>query len=772
MELDLEQNVCTVIYGENLDNDRQKNNGSGKSSIVEAIVFGITGDSAKKAPSMNDIINDFAEEMSATLTFVNDYDKTRFVVEREVSRDGGQRITCKKYNSADEEIEEDKTVQPSVLDYNRFILEELGVTKDELYTCYILNNSRFKSFFQASDKEKKEIINNFSNGVLVDQAVEKLDIDIEKATEELSAINDNALKESSAVQALEEQILAAEEKSLNAEEDRKKRIAELERNIADERAAIRQREEQITNANDRLGQFKEACDWLSDLEESDADMQTANKRIADKFSVLRLSLDKDYTALLEDKKAEIARMEKDACDDQAKMLQASETIQSLTRECAGLRADYDKVQEDCDSQDAENSEQIKKLEATLEQIAKDAEKDQEDLAANARSLKAVQMDIHKLEAQMNGAVECPVCGAKFALDTKADVKEIASQLEAAMAKSKDIDGKISQIKEYIKEDEEDEAKIRGDIKGCLADREVARKRVQSVLADLNGCQRRLRGVEDEYSSIKARWSVWEDKKNKVVSAINSIRDTMFFDARQVIDAAAAKGHAFIDGQKSAISASNGIIDTLKKTIETVRSSRVEDVVANLKKGRKEHLSVLEKVKEEQVRAQGALSLLTGQKDFFIRFKSHLANKKIDAISEQVNSFLEQIGSDMRIELSGFKVLKSKKVREKITMTILRDGVDGGAFEKFSGGERARIILAGILAMRHLTNINCENGKGLDFLILDEILDASDHSGLMSYAETLTNLGITTLLITQGAVTESYPHQLLVQKELGVSHTMK
>lgn len=102
------------------------------------------------------------------------------------------------------------------------------------------------------------------------------------------------------------------------------------------------------------------------------------------------------------------------------------------------------------------------------------------------------------------------------------------------------------------------------------------------------------------------------------------------------------------------------------------------------------------------------------------------------------------------------------------MTILRDGVDGGAFEKFSGGERARIILAGILAMRHLTNMNCDNSKGLDFLILDEILDASDYSGLMSYAETLTNLGITTLLITQGSVSESYPHQLIVRKEQGFS----
>lgn len=37
-----------------------------------------------------------------------------------------------------------------------------------------MSKFKFQDFLSSSDREKKEIINRFSNGVLVDQAIEKL----------------------------------------------------------------------------------------------------------------------------------------------------------------------------------------------------------------------------------------------------------------------------------------------------------------------------------------------------------------------------------------------------------------------------------------------------------------------------------------------------------------------------------------------------------------------------------------------------------------------
>lgn len=112
----------------------------------------------------------------------------------------------------------------------------------------------------------------------------------------------------------------------------------------------------------------------------------------------------------------------------------------------------------------------------------------------------------------------------------------------------------------------------------------------------------------------------------------------------------------------------------------------------------------------------------------MQFKTYLANTKIEALSRITNEFLQDIGSDIRIRFDGYTVLKSGKVREKISISLLRDGMDCGSFGKFSAGEAARVNLATILAMQKLVNSNCDGDKGLDLLVLDEILEAVDEAG--------------------------------------------
>ena len=157
-----------------------------------------------------------------------------------------------------------------------------------------------------------------------------------------------------------------------------------------------------------------------------------------------------------------------------------------------------------------------------------------------------------------------------------------------------------------------------------------------------------------------------------------------------------------------------------------------------------------------------------QEQRFSQFKSYLANTKIKALSQITNEFLESIGSDIRIQFSGYTVLKTGKVREKISVSLVRDGVDCGSFGKFSEGEKARVNLSSILAMQKLVNSNCEDGKGLDLLVLDEILAAVDEEGNMKMFQSLNKLGITALVVSHGHVSESYPHTLVIRKEHGES----
>ena len=100
---------------------------------------------------------------------------------------------------------------------------------------------------------------------------------------------------------------------------------------------------------------------------------------------------------------------------------------------------------------------------------------------------------------------------------------------------------------------------------------------------------------------------------------------------------------------------------------------------------------------------------------------------------------------------------------------MRSGRDCGSFDKFSEGEKCRVNLATILAMQKLVNGNCEEDKGLNLIVLDEILSPVDEDGLASMFGVLNKSGITTLVISHGNISESYPYKLIIHKKNGQSY---
>ena len=217
-----------------------------------------------------------------------------------------------------------------------------------------------------------------------------------------------------------------------------------------------------------------------------------------------------------------------------------------------------------------------------------------------------------------------------------------------------------------------------------------------------------------------------------------------------------------------IRAGEGSIEMLEKTIGEIRNNTEADIIASLKSSLKEFRQKSSLVFEKKTRIENELHTLEEQEQHFVMFKTYLANTKIEALSKITNEFLEDIGSDIRIKFSGYTVLKTGKVREKISVSLVRSGLDCGSFGKFSEGEAARVNLATILAMQKLVNSNCDVDKGLDLLVLDEILEAVDEEGLAHMFEALNRIGITSLIVSHGNIAESYPHKIKIIKENGES----
>ena len=125
----LNQGVTTLIFGNNLDNDSQGSNGSGKSALLEGISLALTGETLRKVKG-DEIINDESDEAVVEAMFYNTMSGVDFLVTRILSRKNPQKITCQIFQNG-EEIVTDETAQSSVAEYNKYILDKIGLSKGD-----------------------------------------------------------------------------------------------------------------------------------------------------------------------------------------------------------------------------------------------------------------------------------------------------------------------------------------------------------------------------------------------------------------------------------------------------------------------------------------------------------------------------------------------------------------------------------------------------------------------------------------------------------------
>ena len=232
----LNQGVATLVFGNNLDNDSQRSNGSGKSALIECIAIGITGAPLRKVKN-EEIINDAADECSIHLQFFNDTSDEVFTILRRILRKGGTIVEC-QIERGGRMVTTDEAVCPSVDAYNRYILEKLGITKDELYNNFLLSRHKYQDFLSSSDKDKKEIINRFSNASLVDVAIEKILEDKKPVEEALHKAELEVAGLDGRVEMLTEQIRKEEDSAGEKARTKKQRLSDMEKSIGEKRTLI------------------------------------------------------------------------------------------------------------------------------------------------------------------------------------------------------------------------------------------------------------------------------------------------------------------------------------------------------------------------------------------------------------------------------------------------------------------------------------------------------------------------------------------------------
>lgn len=750
LDYTLQQGVTTLIFGHNTDNENQKSNGSGKSTLIEAIALGITGSPLRKVRS-EEIINDSAENCYVQLRLINRVTAMGLIIEREIYRKGTSAVRCTlRYDRTEEEV-----VQASVDAYNKYILDRLGITRDELFSSFILSKHRYQDFLSSSDKDKKEIINRFSNGILVDLAIEQVEADLEPVRAKLREADLELSGFDGRIEMLREQIRAEEDGRREKERSKQEKIDGIQDTIARKRALIRDCEAGIGFQKALMDMAAGIDRQLQQIEDSDAPLGECMVQVKQIMKPLPECSITDWTQIVATKNRQIA-------DARTEIDKWTQIIANTGQKIARAQADLMALQ--CEyrmfTQDTEGKEGDLKAEMqSLSQRLSSAAAAQQELKKRRRSISAA---VETLNAKLAGTVTCPACRHEFLVsDKEFDVERAKRELERQRADLQDVGDSLCNSEQEAEQVEQMMTHLRNECRTLTDFREQWKDRlakgeraVQAAQYEMEGARFNIKRVQD---FVAAR-----------SQEVEQMRRSLFDEAYQSIDAAKRTGERTIAEFDEQISAAHSSIDTLQQTFTELETSSASQLIDSLKSSLRSYRKKSADVLEDKNALESRVRALTTQIQVFNQFRTHLANTKINALSAMMNQVLTDLGSDLRITLSGYTQLKSGTIREKISVSVIRDGMDCGSLGKFSEGERMRINLSSIIAMQRLVNGNCDEGKGLDLLVIDELGDSLDETGLASTFAAINKLGLTALVVSHGLTNEGYPYKLHIIKEHGES----
>ena len=750
----LQQGVTTLIFGNNKDNDSQQSNGAGKSALLECIAVGLTGSPLRKIRT-EEIINDSAEQCRIILHLANDASNEELIIARSIPRKGASTVACKLYRGG-ELVTTDEAVQHSVDAYNKYILEKLGITREELLNNFILSKYRYEDFLSSSDKEKKEIINRFSNGILVDEAIARVEEDIEPLSSEQQKIDLELAGIDGRIEMLQEQIAkevaAGEERGRN----RETRIAELEEAIASKREYIRTHKEALTGIDATIAEVDKADKELQALESSDTSLEECLKAIDAVMTLLPDARRTDWNHTLKLKKEDLLLAQSSLENLDASVNHAEAVLKEKYDAFEKFKIQYTDFVTQYGDKCEEYSTRLQEIDKTLRNLASRLEE-------LRRKRRVISAGIDELSNKLAGSITCPKCGHEFLVaQPQFDIEAGTKELRLRQQQLSEINGNIEAEQNSSEEAEMQQSKLNSERRTLDSDRSRWEQELSDHERAVCSATSEVERAEHNRKRTKAEVAAMQDE-------IDSIRRKAFDEFFGNID----ERNATLSRERRKIAedirSAECAIETLQETIREVNVMATEDLTLSLRKTLEQEKQRSMETAKRKFEVDDKVRALEVQRERFVQFKTYLANTKIEALSRITNEFLIGIGSDIRIRFDGYTVLKSGKVREKISISLLRDGVDCGSFGKFSAGEAARVNLATILAMQKLVNANCDDEKGLDLLCIDEVLDAMDADGLACVFAELNQLGITALVVSHGSIAENYPYKLEIIKENGASY---
>lgn len=336
---------------------------------------------------------------------------------------------------------------------------------------------------------------------------------------------------------------------------------------------------------------------------------------------------------------------------------------------------------------------------------------------------------------------------------------------------KKIRKEVDKLEEAISENERIERVAKGDLDGKIKCPACGNEFIKNSRLNLS-----VQETEEVIKSVAVENKKYVIKQNKLKIQLNDVNKKLE-DAERNEEQKQKKerlikklNNNIQSTQDDIISYKNKIVKLKNEIKELKENNRNIDLINSLKKKIQDCKNKFNELSKKLTKIDDELDMINYWSYYLGKagFMTYLANRAVSVLEGTVNNYLKCFKSSLSVNINGFKILKDGSVREKIEVFALEDGLNTEAFMSKSGGERGRINLAGVLAIQHLINMSTE-GRGLNFIGLDETFAGIDAEGQENIIHILENLGITVLMITQNVSSEfNNDNKLVIRKENGIS----
>ena len=388
------------------------------------------------------------------------------------------------------------------------------------------------------------------------------------------------------------------------------------------------------------------------------------------------------------------------------------------------------------------------LQEQIEQLLEEPEEDNLEMELEYRQFESEQK--HRLENARKNLAEVArerdelremMTSAQEVV--KGHDKELNSRLEANNVERRMMRKKLDHYKQQLEGAIEcpacghnfllDEEVKFEDLPGLIAGMEAALEQLAKQHASLEADMERQ---QQEVKKLRTIRSGFEGKQSDVEDAEALIA--------RILKGIAAKQAEFDKVQLEKKNPNEGIVLKLADDLET-QLAEIESLKA--------------KINALQIESE---KFRFWQNNFGLKgFKTFLINRVLELIQANINFYLAKV-STFQIKMEGYKVLASGELREKITILVSKDGKNWDFYEKFSGGQKTRIDICAVFALRRIINQNAaEKGGGLTFLGLDEAFDGLDASGQKHIIDTLDGIGETCLVISHSNDNVAFKNKITI-----------